>query len=158
MSNPFVHVELNSPDLGQARAFYTELFDWETRAGPLLDGTYTTIDVGRGTGGGMFDQQMPDSAPSWLPYVEVDDIQVATLKACRLGATVIKEVTEIPNIGWLSIIRDPAGAKLGMWQQARPVLHDRDRARLALRARHSRPHRSEAAGWTRRRRDRPSAR
>lgn len=128
MPNPFVHVELNSPDLGPAQAFYTQLFDWETRAAPLLDSSYTTIEVGRGTGGGMFDQQLPDSAPSWLPYVEVDDIYAATFKARRLGATVLRDVTEVPKIGWFSIIRDPTGAKLGMWQQARTNLNRRKSA------------------------------
>jgi predicted enzyme related to lactoylglutathione lyase len=29
MTNPFVHVELNSPDPEKAKAFYGKLFQWE---------------------------------------------------------------------------------------------------------------------------------
>ena len=28
MANPFVHVELNTTDLSQAKTFYGKLFDW----------------------------------------------------------------------------------------------------------------------------------
>ena len=48
--------------------------------------------------------------------IDVDDIAVATEKAKSLGATVIKEVTEVMGAGWLSIIVDPTGAALGLWK------------------------------------------
>ena len=50
MANPFVYVELNTTDPGKARAFYTALFDWKLQDTPMPQGTYTTIDVGGGTG------------------------------------------------------------------------------------------------------------
>jgi hypothetical protein len=28
----------------------------------------------------------------------------------------MKEVTEVPNMGWQSIILDPTGAMLGLWK------------------------------------------
>jgi predicted enzyme related to lactoylglutathione lyase len=28
----------------------------------------------------------------------------------------MKEVTEVPGMGWFSIITDPTGAVLGLWQ------------------------------------------
>ena len=31
MGNPFVHVELNTTDLGAAKTFYQALFDWKLR-------------------------------------------------------------------------------------------------------------------------------
>jgi predicted enzyme related to lactoylglutathione lyase len=37
-------------------------------------------------------------------------------KARALGATVIREVTEVANMGYMSIIRDPTGAPLGLWK------------------------------------------
>jgi predicted enzyme related to lactoylglutathione lyase len=46
----------------------------------------------------------------------VDDINASTQKAKSLGATVIKDVTEVPGAGWFSIIQDPTGAVLGMWK------------------------------------------
>jgi uncharacterized protein len=117
MGNPFVHVELNSTDLAKSKDFYGKLFDWkleDTHMAPA--GTYTLINVGGGTGGGMMKHPMPGVPPFWLAYVGVDDIKASTEKAKSLGAKVIKDVTEVPNTGWLSIIQDPSGAVLGLWK------------------------------------------
>jgi predicted enzyme related to lactoylglutathione lyase len=48
--------------------------------------------------------------------VLVNDIEAATEKARSLGATVIEEISQIPDMGWMSIIRDPTGAALGLWK------------------------------------------
>jgi hypothetical protein len=53
---------------------------------------------------------------SWLPYVLVNDIEAATEKARALGASIVEDITEIPGMGWMSIIRDPTGAALGLWK------------------------------------------
>ncbi len=118
MGNPFVHVELNTPDPEKVKAFYSKLFDWkyEEMANPgVPDDTYTLIKVGNGTGGGIM-KQVPGGPSGWLAYVLVDNIQEATKKAHALGAQVMKDVTEVPEMGWFSFIRDPGGAVLGLWQ------------------------------------------
>jgi predicted enzyme related to lactoylglutathione lyase len=114
MANPFVHVELLTNDLARAKEFYAGLFDWKLEDVPGMG--YTMINVGEGTGGGMMRNPMPDSPAHWLAYVLVDDAVAATAKAKALGATVCKEVTEIPDIGWFSVITDPTGATLALWQ------------------------------------------
>ena len=116
MANPFVHVELNSTDVNKAKTFYGKLFDWKLEDAPMPGGTYTMIGVGEGTGGGMMKQMIPGAPSSWLAYVGVDDIEAATKKAKSLGATIMKDVTEVPGFGWLSIIVDPTGATLGLWK------------------------------------------
>lgn len=119
MSNAFVHVELNSTDVDKAKTFYGKLFDWtleDTKMGENGDLDYTMIKVGKGTGGGMMKQLIPGAGSAWLPYVEVQDIKASTQKASSLGAKVMKDVTEIKDMGWLSIIVDPTGAMLGLWQ------------------------------------------
>jgi uncharacterized protein len=116
MANPFVHVELSTTDLGQAKTFYGKLFGWKMKEIPMPNGSYTMIDVGEGTGGGMMKQPMPGAPSAWLPYVLVDDIKAATRKAKSLGATVMTDVMEVMDMGWLSIIKDPTGAALGFWQ------------------------------------------
>ena len=114
MANPFVHVELMTTDVARAKAFYTGLFDWQLEEIPGMD--YTLIKVGEGTGGGMMKTVQPDAPSCWTAYVLVDDAAVATEKARTLGATICKEVTEIPGIGWFSVITDPTGATLALWQ------------------------------------------
>ena len=52
----------------------------------------------------------------FLAYVLVDDVGAATKKAKSLGATVMKDVTPVPDMGSFSIIVDPTGAHLGLWQ------------------------------------------
>jgi predicted enzyme related to lactoylglutathione lyase len=119
MANPFVHVELETTDVATAKAFYGKLFDWKLEDVQMGDGsTYTMIGVGDGTGGGMMKNPMPNPSSFWLAYVLVDDIKAATQKARSLGANVMKDVTEVMGMGWLSIITDPTGAMLGFWQAA----------------------------------------
>ena len=126
MPNPFVHIELNSTDPAKAKAFYDELFDWEMKdiplpgASPDANEIYTTINVGGGTGGGIMRQMMPNAPSAWLAYALVKDLRAATDKAAALGATIIKDVSEVPGMGYLSIIKDPTGAFLGLWQFTNP--------------------------------------
>ena len=118
MANPFVHVELNTPDPEKAKGFYSKLFQWQLEDVPnpaVPDGSYTMIKVGEGTGGGIM-KQIPGGPLGWLAYVQVDDIHATTKKAKSLGAEVMKDVTEVMGMGWLSFIRDPTGAILGLWQ------------------------------------------
>ena len=117
MANPFVHVELNTTDVDKAKNFYIQLFNWKLEdmsMGP--SGTYTMIGVGDGTGGGLLKNPMPGVPSFWLAYVLVDDIRAATRRAAALGAKIVKDSIEVPDMGWLSIIQDPTGAALGLWQ------------------------------------------
>ena len=116
MANPFVHVELNTTDVDRAKAFYGKLFDWSLEDIPMGPMTYTMIKVKEGTGGGIMKQLIPGASSAWLPYVDVPDIKRATQEAKTLGASIMKDVTEVMNMGWLSIIVDPTGAMLGLWQ------------------------------------------
>lgn len=116
MANPFVHVELHTDGLGKAKAFYGELLDWKIEDVPMGDGTYTSIGVGEGTGGGMMANPAPSRPSHWLAYIAVDDAAAATAKAEKLGATVVQPKTEVPGVGWFSVIVDPTGAAVGLWQ------------------------------------------
>jgi predicted enzyme related to lactoylglutathione lyase len=114
MANPFVHVELATQDPEKSKKFYSSLFAWKMEEMPGMG--YTIINVGEGTGGGMMKNPMPGSPDNWLPYILVEDVAGSTKKAKSLGATVAKEVTEVPGMGWFSVIIDPTGAAFGIWQ------------------------------------------
>ena len=118
MANPFIHVELNTSDPQKAKAFYSKLFQWQLEDVPnsaVPNGSYTIIKVGTGTGGGIM-KQIPGGPAGWLAYVEVDDIHAAPERAKSLGGKVMKDVTEVMGMGWLSFIQDPTGAVLGLWK------------------------------------------
>ena len=115
MSNPFVHLELSTSDVSKAKAFYTGLFGWEITDNDMGGGMiYSTFKPDSGPGGGMF--SMPGMPTFWLAYVGVDDINAATEKAKSLGATIHKGPMEIPNIGWSTILVDPTGATIALFQ------------------------------------------
>jgi len=114
MANPFVHVELATQDLEKSKKFYAGMFDWKLEEIPGME--YTIINVGEGTGGGMMKKPHPDIPDNWLPYILVNDVASSTQKAQSLGATVLKDVTEVPDMGWFSVISDPTGAAFGLWQ------------------------------------------
>jgi predicted enzyme related to lactoylglutathione lyase len=116
MANPFVHVELMSTDVGKAKSFYGSLFNWKLEDMPMEHMTYTMIGVGEGTGGGMMKNPIPGAPSLWIAYVLVDDVKAATGKVKSLGGTVMKDVTEVPGMGSFSIITDPTGAMLGLWE------------------------------------------
>ncbi len=115
--NPFVHVELMTPDLAKAKAFYGALFDWDLE--DMHGGSYTMVGVGEheyGVGGGMMALPSPEVPPKWLAYVSVADVGAATKKATSLGATVLKDVSKVEGYGSFSIVQDPTGAVFGLWQ------------------------------------------
>jgi predicted enzyme related to lactoylglutathione lyase len=121
MANPFVHVELHTKDLAGARTFYSQLFGWALQDMPMPGGggTYTLINVGEGTGGGMTALEGGDHGSYWMAYVGVDDVRAKTAQAKALGATVLQDVLQVGDIGLMSVIRDPAGAVVAMWQAIR---------------------------------------
>ena len=116
MANPFVHIELNTTDTAKAKSFYGKLFDWQLVDMQIGGQTYTMIRVGEGTGGGIMKHPMPGQPSIWVPYVEVGDVKARTEKARALGGTVIKDVTEVKDMGLFSIVLDPTGAVVGLWE------------------------------------------
>ena len=119
MSNPFCHIELHTDDTGKSKSFYSELFNWKLEDMPMGDMTYTMVNVGEeGTGGGIMSKPCEDAPTAWMPYVLVEDVKTSAEKATSLGASIVKEETEVPNMGSFVVIADPAGATLGLWQSA----------------------------------------
>ena len=117
MANPFCHVELMTNDLEGSRKFYKSLFDWKLEE--LPSGDYTMIQVGAGTGGGMLKNPVPGTPSSWLAYIQVSDVAASTKRATELGAKVLKDKSEVPGMGWFSVLADPTGAAFALWEPRR---------------------------------------
>ncbi|MDB5033133.1 MAG: Glyoxalase/bleomycin resistance protein/dioxygenase [Chlorobi bacterium] len=117
MANPFVYVQLHTQQPEAAKKFYGDLFDWNFDDLSTAFGTYTEVLVGEGIGGGIM--KGGANAPThWLPFVDVNDVAQSTDRARALGATVIVEPSLVPGKGTFSVIIDPTGATLALWQKA----------------------------------------
>ena len=123
ITGTFCWNELMTRDTSAAQTFYSQLFGWDTEKmdmGP--SGTYTIWKKGEQGAGGMMaikGPEMENVPPHWLSYVSVDSVDTSTQKAESLGAKICVPPTDIPNIGRFSIITDPTGATLGLYQSTK---------------------------------------
>jgi predicted enzyme related to lactoylglutathione lyase len=111
---PVVHLELHTGDLPQARALYAELCGWQPKLIETQCGSYLAMELGGALGGGIVECGANNRAV-WLPYVEVTEVDEATRRAGRLGASVLLEPREGPA-GWRSVVATPAGGEIAFWQ------------------------------------------
>ena len=119
MPNPFVHMELNTPDVPKSKDFYSAMFGWTFSDMDMGGGMiYSTFKPDSGPGGGVF--TVPGAPTMWLGYVGVEDIKASTEKAVSLGAKTIRDSMEIPHVGWFSILIDPTGATIALFQPNTP--------------------------------------
>jgi predicted enzyme related to lactoylglutathione lyase len=84
---PVVHLELHTGDRARASVFYARLLGWRRQLIQAGYGSYLALELGGGFGGGIV--ECGTARPLWLPYVEVDQLQVSTEHARQLGASVL---------------------------------------------------------------------
>jgi uncharacterized protein len=111
-----VHIELHTPDLQAASAFYGELLGWQTERISSRWGSYHALLLGDGLDGGVV--ECGTQRAVWLPYAAVNRIEQTTERACDLGASLLLEPREGPA-GWRSVVRTPAGGEIAFWQRKR---------------------------------------
>lgn len=112
-AKPLVHLELHTPNLPRACAFYVGLCGWRPERIHWGNGDYLALALGGPLGGGVV--ECDTQRPMWLPYVEVPEIHNATDQAHWLGASVLMAPREGPA-GWRSVVSAPAGGQVALWQ------------------------------------------
>lgn len=118
MAGEVTWFEFGTADPAALDEFYGQLFGWTTDGGdnPM---SYRTITAGTkeqkaGIDGGMW--PTPEgSAPYLVPYVRVDDMDVALARALDLGATQALPVGRNPDL-LFAHITDPQGHRIGLLQ------------------------------------------
>ena len=116
MPNPFGHIGLSTGDVEKAKEFYRNLFSWEYEEAPVETGMpYTFIKTGAEPGGGIM--KAPEGVPTgWTVYVTVDSVDAMIAKTTELGGAVIVPAQEIPGYGKFTVIQDPTGGVIAMWE------------------------------------------
>jgi len=113
-TNPTAYTELHTSDPARARAFYTELFGWKAEEEHTPAGDYTTFGT---LLAGLTESRIPGFSVGWVPYFGVDDVKEATARAKKLGGEILRDCVSIPP-GTFSVVRDPTGATVGLWQSS----------------------------------------
>jgi predicted enzyme related to lactoylglutathione lyase len=111
MTNPFVWFHNGSEKPAEAVQFYEKLLGWKGSEGP---GGLRTFSGDAGPFAGVAPRD--GGSQGWVPYVQVDDVDRATDRATKLGATVVQQRTRGPA-GEFTIVKDPGGAVLALWQK-----------------------------------------
>lgn len=109
--------ELWAKDGEEACRFYGELFGWRTQGMPMEpQGTYHLQLLGEHLAAGITQNPNPDSVARWITYFQVDDLAVSTQRALQLRAKKRAGPIDLPGIGTFTLITDPLGATLALFQ------------------------------------------
>lgn len=108
-------VDLGTPDIPQAIAFYGGLFGWEVEDQGPDAGGYCMASLNGKLVAGLGPQQNP-GPPYWTTYVSVDDADKTCAAVTEGGGTVIVPPMDVFDAGRMAIALDPQGAGFAMWQ------------------------------------------
>lgn len=126
-SRALIWSELHTPDVPSAAAFFHTVFGWQTEAMAYPSGSYTMVRPAGGEGaessfGGIVPlDEAPGQEPAgphWLPYFAVDDADATAAGAERLGGRVVVAATDVPEVGRIATLTDPAGAAFAVIKPA----------------------------------------
>ncbi|HKE97323.1 MAG TPA: VOC family protein [Actinomycetes bacterium] len=112
----FCWVDLATPGVPGARAFYTALLGWETVDLPAGDGAAATRCRLRGLDVAAIHRQAGDEPAGWGSSVSVDDVDATAARAQQLGASVLGAPSAVADAGRTALLADPGGARVSLWQ------------------------------------------
>jgi predicted enzyme related to lactoylglutathione lyase len=108
-------VDIGTPDLEGAIAFYSALFGWLIEVGDPEMGRYSMATIDGKVVAALADQQQP-GPPWWATYISVDDIDDVVARVEKAGGSVIVPVMEIPEAGRMAVAMDAGGAAISFWE------------------------------------------
>ena len=112
-------IELSTPDVDAAVAFYRDLLGWEVAdmlppgaPGRYVVATLDGLDVGAVSG-------PAEDGAAWATYVAVDDVDAVCARMVEGGATVVSPPTDAGpegRAGRAATLTDPQSAEVRLWQ------------------------------------------
>jgi hypothetical protein len=110
----FIWYDLMTPDLDQARDFYTHVVGWTAEDSGVPGMDYTVFKAGDIMVGGMMatpPAMMENAADRpWMGHVYVDSVDIAAGRAESLGGRIYLPAADIPEVGRFAVLGDVSGA------------------------------------------------
>ncbi len=115
-------VDVMTPDVDAAKAFYAQLFGWD--AEDQLDDEGNRIYVNFSKGGRMTagmspmqpEMQSSGMPPVWSTYIATDDADEVAARVTELGGTVVMPPMDVMEAGRMLVAQDPTGAYVSFWR------------------------------------------
>ncbi|SOE00529.1 VOC family protein [Blastococcus haudaquaticus] len=109
-------VDVGTPDMDGAKAFYSALFGWEYVGGDAEFGGYSSAQLDGRMVAGLGPQQDPDDPTRWTTYFAASDAAAGAERIRAAGGRVLVEPMEVGPMGTMVIALDPQGNPFGLWQ------------------------------------------
>lgn len=105
---------LSTTDVERAKKFYASVVGWKVGPGP---GGTTEVPVFHAGDAQVADVQKAQGfPPMWMTYVVVEKLEESNARATKLGGTIVVPLIDVPHVGRISLMRDPTGAHLGLFE------------------------------------------
>jgi len=119
--NTFCWADLVTIDANAAKKFYKTVFNWSAIDVPAGENqTYTMLQKDGKNVCALYamdkERQQQSEPPFWQSYVAVKDIDAIIKKVIKLEGKIILSPFDIFDYGRMSVIQDPTGASLALWQ------------------------------------------
>ncbi len=122
--NRVIHFEIQADNLERAKKFYEDTLGWKiTQMMKKEEGgmDYWGVETGDkstpGINGGMYARaEGSDAHHLYDCTIEVPDLDKAVEAVKANGGTILREKSEIPNVGWFARAKDTEGNLFGLMQ------------------------------------------
>ena len=118
-------VDLMSPDVEAAAAFYSAVFGWSVTDQHDDDGNrvYVMFQLDGQNIAGLGGQApgMEGMPAMWNTYVAVDDVEATVAKATAAGGSVVAPPMQVMEAGHMAVIADPTGAVISLWKAGQHI-------------------------------------
>lgn len=114
MAGDFIWYELLSPDVGGSKTFYDSVVGWTVATTSDFPNGYRMIGRSDGkSAGGILPLTAGMTAhgarPMWLGYIGVDNVDSTADAITGDGGTILMPPFDIPQVGRVAMVADPAG-------------------------------------------------
>ena len=112
-----VWFEIPADDPARAQKFYKQLFGWKINAFPGMK-DYWHIDTGGADAspdGGMLPRMHLEHTIT--NYILVESVTKAAARLAKLGGSICKGKTAVPQMGYFVICKDTEGNTFALWEK-----------------------------------------
>ena len=114
-------VDLSTSDQAGAKRFYGSLLGWTWDDEDMGNGEMYSMAKLKGRSAAAVSPQRPDEKqmgipPHWNTYITVDNVDAVTANVEQAGGKVVAPPFDVFTSGRMSVVTDPTGAFVSLWQ------------------------------------------